>query len=211
MTGEEGRMPKENPEDRIDPRYNAAFQRAYQGPDAVAADSVRPSGRPIVRSPRSAEPAAAVPRAAPEAPEPARTVPSDESDWLGESGEALDLEVQSSRVSDSDESALSEGHSRPTEELSARPGPPARENPYFTALWVIAIVFVAGGVIFQVWAQLTSFAGTFERPGTVPIQSVIVDVAFAVCGPAITVGLATIVALLFVRALGVRRVRRDRP
>jgi hypothetical protein len=197
MTGEEGRMPKENPEDRIDPRYNAAFQRAYQGPDAVAADSARPSGRPIVRSPRPAEPAGAV--------------PSDESDGLGESGEALDLEVQSSRVSDSDESALSEGHSRPTEALSARPGPPARENPYFTALWVIAIVFVAGGVIFQVWAQLTSFAGTFERPGTVPIQSVIVDVAFAVCGPAITVGLATIVALLFVRALGARRVRRDRP
>jgi hypothetical protein len=78
--------------------------------------------------------------------------------------------------------------------------PPPRMNPYVVALWVIGIALSVCGVLVQWWAQLSQFSGAFSVQNGVPLRVLLVSLANTVSGPMITVGMATIVGLIFMAA-----------
>ena len=195
-------------QERFDPRYDPAFQRGYRADSSARARSGRASreraakeervGReergvdahpaapreresmPRERAPRERAPLASAPREpAPREPVPREPAPV-ASDPL-DAGGASDGELQ-------------------------RFQPPRRGNPYIVALWIIGVGLVVTAVSFQAWAQSHSTAISYNSADGVPLMAVLLNLAYALSGPLVTVGLGTIVGLLFLSA--VRRRRR---
>jgi hypothetical protein len=76
---------------------------------------------------------------------------------------------------------------------------------------VIGIVFTVGGAILQLAPQLSPSQGSFsvsEGQG-LPVELVLRNLAYAVSTPMITVGMATIVGLIFLLAVAARPGRSD--
>jgi hypothetical protein len=72
-------------------------------------------------------------------------------------------------------------------------------NPYFAALWAVAVVCVAGGVLATIQSTLANFGG-LEAPPTGFIRTM--QVLAYLAGPTlVTVGLLTIAGLVFVAAV----------
>ncbi|TXN29453.1 hypothetical protein [Lacisediminihabitans profunda] len=90
----------------------------------------------------------------------------------------------------------------PEEHADANGVEPVRRgfNPYFAALWVLAVVCVAGGVLVSIWSTIANFEGMVQGPVDRVVRTMQVVAYFA--GPAtVTVGLLTIAGLIFVAAV----------
>jgi hypothetical protein len=152
----------------IDPRYDPAFQRGYQG--APVATSVAPA--PITQE--HAAPASV-------SPGPVTSVPT---------APAGDLDGATQTHPDADASDNTVPPLRDTP-------PPLRTNPYIYALGIMGVVFVVGGIGIELWTSYSSMSASGGYEGT-PVSTMIAqNVAYVVTGPLITVGLAILAGLLF--------------
>lgn len=196
----------------FDPRYDPAFQRGYRP---------RPGERPRTRL-RSA-PAPAAPAA------PAASASSDESPFAA--GRRADVEARSVPVEPAALSIV------PTPEPASEAAPAAaspalaapgagvvtgasildrielspRRNPLMLALWLVAGGFVVLGIVLYCVSVSLSYSGA--TPSSDVGALVVSQLGWMLAGPLITIGLATLVALLFLTALAGRgrRAETDRP
>lgn len=169
--------------DDFDPRYDPAFQRGYTPrPGEVARTRTRPSG---VRTPSTA-----------------RTRRWDADDDLQADGRA----------------GLFDGAAdeQPAATLEATAGGPVilaaparglldgldvspRRNRWMLALWLVGAGFVVLGIVFYCISVSISYAG--PAPGGDVGSLVIAQLGWMLAAPLVTVGLLTLVALLFLTAL----------
>ncbi|MEO6942021.1 MAG: hypothetical protein ABI238_02980 [Terrimesophilobacter sp.] len=76
---------------------------------------------------------------------------------------------------------------------------PFEPNPFERTLWSVAGVLVVGGIAAAFWANGVNYYGS----GTAwTLQQMLQSSAWSLSGPAVTVGLAIGVGLLFRRAIG---------
>ena len=181
----------------IDPRFDPAFQRGYKPrPGERARTQVRPS-QPAA-GPNGSAPAPPVPRPHPPA--------SDEVPWPDDEPEpevvspGRALEVEPGVVVEQD--FIDEGVS-----IFAGVETAPRRNRYFLALWIMAIGFVALGILLYVMSVATSYTTT-NTNGSDVVQLVFSQLGWMLAAPLITVGLLTVVVLVLIQALR-PRVRRD--
>ncbi|MEO8907517.1 MAG: hypothetical protein ABI310_05505 [Microbacteriaceae bacterium] len=85
-----------------------------------------------------------------------------------------------------------------------------RSNPYLTALWILGIAFIAIGIGAQFWAQNSTAGSGYDPAHGTPLVGVLASLAYSLGGPLITVGLATVVGLLFLAAVRFRPRRGPR-
>ncbi|MET4783329.1 hypothetical protein [Glaciihabitans sp. UYNi722] len=71
-----------------------------------------------------------------------------------------------------------------------------RVNPYFAALWAIAAVFVIGGA----GLYLVSLRGLYSASDGLGNSRVLAQFAYAFSPPLMTIGLAIVIGLIFVKA-----------
>lgn len=81
-------------------------------------------------------------------------------------------------------------------------------NPYFLALWIVAIVFILAGVALE-WRSVVLADYGYSSPGTVTLEAVIQQLTWTIAPIMIGVGALTIVALLFWQGMHWRPSRRD--
>ena len=84
-----------------------------------------------------------------------------------------------------------------------------RRNPFILALWLIGGGFVVLGIVLYSLSVTSSYSG--PTPSTDVGALVFAQLGWMLAGPLITVGLLTMVALLFLTALAGRRVRPAEP
>ncbi|MDR6972080.1 hypothetical protein [Leifsonia shinshuensis] len=80
-----------------------------------------------------------------------------------------------------------------------------RRNPYMLALWIVGAGFVVLGIVLYAISVTSSYNG--PTPTSDVGSLVFAQIGWMLAGPLITVGLLTLVALLFLTALGARRTR----
>jgi hypothetical protein len=186
-------MPSENPP--IDPRYDPRFQRGYQAADAAPAPRASTSGVRPTSSGRRAQRDAALAEPAPEPDRPALP------DGATASAGAALAETPATPPAP-------QGSAGPEPEVEYHGPAPRRSNPWLVALWAIGVGFVVLGVgmivVVQSINQTTVYATSGYGDPTPKMFIIFMNVAYSASGPLITVGLGTIVALLFQRALGRR-------
>ncbi|MBG6054870.1 hypothetical protein IWX81_001281 [Salinibacterium sp. CAN_S4] len=89
-------------------------------------------------------------------------------------------------------------------EVPAHPEPVAvslEGNPWVKVLWVIAPVFILGGLIGQAWAQSLLFNGSFTS-GPSAFESYVVPSVVQAVGPwMVLTGLAALVGVVFLHAV----------
>lgn len=177
----------------IDPRYDPAFQRGYQGAP-VATSVASASIAQEHAAPASASPGPVT--SASTAPVPHVTAPAPAGD--------LDGATQTQKQTHPD----AEASDNTVPPLRDTP-PPLRTNPYVYALGIMGVLFVVGGIGIELWASYSSMSASGGYEGT-PVSTMIAqNAAYVVTGPLITVGLAILAGLLFFA--GVRwRSRRTR-
>lgn len=183
--------------DDFDPRYDPAFQRGYQPrpgeqtrtrvrSDAPDSAYRRPSSllRSLDEPGTAPEPvAAAEPSALAFADRlPADRLPAD-ADLLP-SVAAAPVVVSSPELLD---------------RLELNP----RRNPFVLSLWLVGAGFVVLGIVLYCISVTSSYSG--PTPSTDVGALVFAQLGWMLAGPLITVGLITLVALLFLTALAVRR------
>jgi len=83
-----------------------------------------------------------------------------------------------------------------------------KRNPYFLALWIIGGGFVVLGIVLYAFSIYTSYTGTTDSQDVSTL--VFSQVGWMLAGPLVTVGLATIVALILLTALRTRARRTPR-
>lgn len=188
--------------DGFDPRFDPAFQRGYQPQPGERA-------RTRVRT---------------DAPDSAFRRPSSLLRTQGDSTRA----TPSDPLTPYEEAALSldEGRPVPPDQLEA--GAPAaqtvvvasagalsgielnpRRNPFILALWLIGGGFVVLGIVLYCVSVTSSYSG--PTPSTDVGALVFAQLGWMLAGPLITVGLLTLVGLLFLTALSGRRMRDAAP
>ena len=199
--------PDDHPSSHIDPRYDPAFQRGYQ-PDPQRPLKRERALKPAPTTGRTQNSEAAQTRAGGHrrvdarpatanhvAPGPAPVAPKVERDAVDQSfGDPFD-------------DPFDDSFDDPFDDSEAPALPPRRTNPYVSALWVIGIVLVVVGVILQIAPQLSTSQGavSYAPDQGVPAPIVLRSLAYAVSTPMITIGLATIVGLIFLAAVGFHR------
>lgn len=201
----------------FDPRYDPAFQRGYRpqpgerprtrvrtasaaAPDA-GADPVRArprtdDGAPAVEAAALSVDAVALPPSAPSAAETASRTALD----LGQSADRADLDR-----TDFDRTDLVRAYAVPAPGLLDRLELSPRRNPLMLALWIVGAGLVVLGVVLYSVSVSLSYTGS--TPSTDVGSLVISQLGWMLAGPMITIGLATLVALLFLTALAGRRPR----
>jgi hypothetical protein len=178
--------------DRIDPRYDAAFQRGYAGEAGTAAPAASgptgafaPAPAPIRRVapvvPPAAEPAGAVPGAAPTRIEPVPPAPSEST------------------------SAPASGAPHAAPRAAAEPASPwdATRNPFYLAAAALAVLLVVAGAV---WLDQGFAAIADKRWATDVGYYAAMTMSFG-APLLIAIGVAIVGALLFVLA----RAWRPRP
>jgi hypothetical protein len=181
----------------IDPRYNPVFQRGYRG-------DVRRSLRAGVGRGERESGAQRVQR---EMPRPVSRPGSQPISRPLSNGEHAP-DAPDAPMAGTDRRERESGSTTPNvdddpsvdDEGAERYLPPPSTNPYVVALWVIGIALSVCGVLVQWWAQLSQFSGAFSVQNGVPLRVLLVSLANTVSGPMITVGMATIVGLIFMAA-----------
>lgn len=73
-------------------------------------------------------------------------------------------------------------------------------NPYFAALWVLAVVCVAGGVLVSIWSTIANFEGVVQGPADRFAQTM-QALGYLTAPTLVTVGLLTGAGLVFVAAM----------
>ncbi len=73
-------------------------------------------------------------------------------------------------------------------------------NPYFLALWITAVVLIVAGVALE-WRSVALADYGYSSPGQVSIEAIIQQLTWVIAPILITVGLSTIIALLFWQAI----------
>ncbi len=185
----------------FDPRYDPAFQRGYRPqPGERTRTRVRstvtdaPFRRPD--APQRREEAASEAPAAPASAAPAFWSPAEEP--------ALDAPYV---VPPGEEPRVVAGpmiaaRVEPGGSLLDRVELSPRRNPLMLALWLVGAGFVVLGIVLYYVSVTTSY-GTPN--GSDVGALVFTQLGWMLAGPLITIGLATLVALLFVTAFAVRR------
>lgn len=170
----------------FDPRFDPAFQRGYQPrPGERAQTRVRPDAPDSAyRRPSSVLPAATDEVAEPDlAPAPERTAaPLDD----------LDLPSQPAPA------PIAAGAG-----VLDRLDPNPRRNPVMLALWLVGAGFVVLGIVLYAVSVTSSYNG--PTPSSDVTALVFAQLGWMLAGPLITVGLLTLVGLLFLTALAGRR------
>jgi hypothetical protein len=174
----------------FDPRYDAVFQRGFRG-------EVHASARPRSSAPSSD---AVRPKLASRAKQVEHvTAPAPDAGLVRDSAPTQDVrltrDARSVRADETDDATIMGGDV--DGEAIAPTAPPARLNPYVVALWIIGIGLLAAGAGLEMWAQLRIGAVSFNSVDGVPLDFVLRNVSASIAPPLITVGLATIVGLLF--------------
>lgn len=164
-------MSEPNSEPRFDPRHDPIYQRGYHEGDNRTEAPRTDPERPD-RHPQ-AQPTA-VSRA--EMPEIVRP------------------DSEGRRASDAREPALS-----PVADAS--PATESARNPYFLALWIIAVTLIVAGIALEWRTVAMADYGYATAPGAVPLEAIIQQLTWVIAPIMITVGFLTIVALLFWRAV----------
>ena len=142
----------------FDPRFDAEFQRGYEGAGGSAPR--QRSAPPRIEAPQQSvnPPRATDARARPDAPAPVVVA-----------------------------------HPEPAVTLAG--------NPWITVLWVIAGVFVLGGLAGQIYAQTIFGGGLSTGAGDVFRTYVIPGIIQSVCPWMILTGLAALVGVVFLHAV----------
>lgn len=183
----------------FDPRYDPAFQRGYrQQPGERPHTRVRADARtqpaPAIATDREAEYAAEYDAArhyeAPGLPSRAEPQAASADEVL-----APAAALQQAQRSDAVGSIL--------DRLDLSP----RRNPLMLALWLVAGGFVVVGVVIYSVSVSLSYSGATQSSDIGSL--VITQLGWMLAGPLITIGLATLVALLFLTALVGRRTPVD--
>ncbi|WP_348789834.1 hypothetical protein [Leifsonia sp. NPDC080035] len=198
----------------FDPRYDPAFQRGYRP---------QPGERPRTRLRAATPSATASASAAGSAPEPRR-------DQRPFPARASDAGAQPAPVEAAALSIVPPPQSIPAsfaQDVSAPAPAPAqvpqafvsatapgtsildrldlspRRNPLMLALWIVAAGFVVLGIVLYSLSVSLSYSGA--TPSSDVGTLVVSQLGWMMAGPLITIGLATLVALLFLTALAGRR------
>jgi hypothetical protein len=172
----------------IDPRYDAAFQRGYQPqPGEYARTRMRsapaaPARRPS-RAPRPADPYE----------EPADDGYESAALTIAPDPSAAQVAQPAAAVVVTAPGVL--------DRLELNP----RRNPLILALWIVGAGFVVFGIILYCVSVSASYTG--PTPSTDVGALVFAQLGWMLAGPLITVGLITMVGLLFLTALAGRRTR----
>jgi hypothetical protein len=74
-------------------------------------------------------------------------------------------------------------------------------NPWVRVLWIIAPVFIIGGVVGQTWSQSRFMGGVTSSASDVLTSYVIPTVAQSICPWMILTGLAALVGVVFLHAV----------
>jgi hypothetical protein len=174
----------------FDPRFDPAFQRGYQP---------RPGERAQTRV-RADAPDSAYRR-------PSSVLPA-APDEVAEPGYAAAPELPSAPAPDVD--LAPEPAAAP---IAAGPGlldrlePSPRRNPVMLALWLVGAGLVVLGIVLYCVSVTSSYNG--PTPSTDVTALVFAQLGWMLAGPLITVGLLTLVGLLFLTALVGRRSPRS--
>ncbi|GAA4137129.1 hypothetical protein [Leifsonia shinshuensis] len=179
----------------IDPRYDPQFQRGYRPqPGERARTRLRPAPAP-----------------APSLPERAH----DDEDRAPAEAAALSIApVAMPRAVSAPAQPPAAEAALEREAVRAAPAPgildrlelSPRRNPLMLALWLIAGGFVVLGIVLYSVSVSLSYTGS--TPSTDVGSLVISQLGWMLAGPLITVGLLTLVGLLFLTALAGRGRRR---
>ncbi|MDJ0333924.1 hypothetical protein QMG83_01670 [Salinibacterium sp. G-O1] len=89
-------------------------------------------------------------------------------------------------------------------ELQAHPESPAVSlvgNPWIRVLWIIAPVFIIGGLAGQAWAQSRMFGGFSSNGPDVVTSYIVPAVAQSICPWMVLIGLAALVGVVFLHAV----------
>ncbi|WP_309616525.1 hypothetical protein [Salinibacterium sp.] len=78
-------------------------------------------------------------------------------------------------------------------------------NPWVRVLWVIAPVFIIGGVVGQTWSQSRFMGGVTSSASDVLTSYVTPTIAQSICPWMILTGLAALVGVVFLHAVRWRR------
>ncbi|MFK3671955.1 hypothetical protein ACI2IX_17445 [Leifsonia aquatica] len=186
----------------FDPRYDPAFQRGYR---PQPGERARTRVRAVTPAPTRDRPRADA-RAAASAPQ---TV---EDAWEATATPASELPVATDPVPFTTVStpvpALA---AEPATVVVAGPGLLAgaelspRRNPLMLALWIVGAGLVVLGIVIYAVAVNASYTTSYNgAAGDVGMQ-VLTQIGWVLAGPMITIGFATLVALLFITALAGRR------
>lgn len=183
--------------DGFDPRYDPAFQRGYHPqPGERSRTRVRAvAAAPVRERPRTeVDVDDAFPAAAASSWEAADVVES----------APLDLPGASFPVS----SSLPETAAAPvvvTAGLLAGAELSPRRNPLMLALWIVGAGLVVLGVVIYAVAVNASYTTSYTGTGGDIGMQVLTQIGWVLAGPMITIGIATMVALLFLTAIVGRR------
>jgi hypothetical protein len=83
------------------------------------------------------------------------------------------------------------------------PEPPASRRWELTIL-IVSLALIAAGLVLSWWWVHASFGGySFSGPG-IPVEFIIMQISNQIAGPMITIGIAALVGLLFLRAIRTR-------
>lgn len=80
-----------------------------------------------------------------------------------------------------------------------------RRNPFMLALWIIGAALVVVGVAVYAIAANASYTNNYSGTASDIGTQVFIQIGWVLAGPMITIGFATLIALLFLTALGARR------
>jgi hypothetical protein len=188
----------EDPHERFDPRFDPAFQRGYR---PKAGDTMRVERRPAPERKETAQPPQAQPQRpaepkAPIQPQPRRSEPTLATVKVEPPEPADDPGLEQPTAEDwGDEGARSP---LATAALS--------RNRYVLALWIIGAGSIVLGVVLYLLSATMSMS-TSGSGGGDQFQMALYQLGWVFATPLVTVGLATIVGLLFLSAVRSLRAR----
>jgi hypothetical protein len=174
----------EDPHERFDPRFDPAFQRGYR---PKVGDAMRVERRPAPQPKQPDEPRQAEAPPAPPVP-PARVtqvVPREPTIAPG-----------TEQASTGQGGAGEWGDDDATGDTRV-PAAPSR-NPYILTLWIVGIGFVVLGLALYVVSTMSGLSPSSS--GDDPFQILLHQLGWVFATPLVTVGLATIIGLLFMAA-----------
>ncbi|WP_158868422.1 hypothetical protein [Leifsonia sp. AG29] len=176
----------------FDPRYDPAFQRGYR---ALPGESPRTRRRPLPLDDQPPRPS-----------RPAWGLGDDELD----AAESPSMAIASLPEVAAEPARAIEPEREPAPAVVvAAPGLldrielSPRRNPVMLALWIVGAGFVVVGIVLYCVSVTVSYAG--PTPNSDVGSLVFAQLGWMLAGPLITVGLVTIVGLLFLTAVAGRR------
>ncbi len=181
----------------IDPRFDPAFQRGYKPkPGETAHKRVKPaSGQTTVTAQAVPTPVAR--------PAESLSAVSDEVVWADDEPELEQVTTPTPPAGQAESletAAMVYDYREDAPALLAQIETAPRRNPYFLALWIMAIGFIVLAIFLYVMSVVSSYSGTSTNGADV-FQLVFSQLGWMLATPLITVGLATLVLLVLIQAL----------